>query len=262
LTTKSTKSAKCTKSTSLLETTTAKFSFDRLDASEHAKTLLGVLLSREEEGVNVRDNTRTGYGDTVQQLIELLVVSDCEHDVTRHNSPLPVVTGSVTCELEDFSNEILKDSGEVNRGASTNRLLPVLLHMSSDAANRECETRTSGLAAASTTSSAATATTKATATNIAVEFGHGLGSFGNGVLGKLTRQVEPNRSLNLSRSNNFLLIDTGKVLRFDHNAKEQVLNEVVHDLHRLHAQPRIGVHLLEHFVYVRGIAASLWHLLH
>jgi hypothetical protein len=72
--------------------------------------------------VDVWQHTTLGDGDVSKQLVQLLIVTDGELQVTRDNSRLLVVAGSVSSQLEDFSTEVLQDSGEVDWGSSTNSL--------------------------------------------------------------------------------------------------------------------------------------------
>lgn len=44
----------------------------------------------------------------------LFVVSDSELEVTRHDTVLLVVTGSVTSELENFGCKVFEDGSEVD----------------------------------------------------------------------------------------------------------------------------------------------------
>lgn len=54
-------------------------------------------------------NTTLGDGDTTEKLVELLIVSDSELQVSRNDSGLLVVSGGVTGELEDLGGEVLED---------------------------------------------------------------------------------------------------------------------------------------------------------
>jgi len=103
----------------------------------------GLLLRGlgEEDGVDVGEDTTLGDGDASEQLVELLVVSDGELDVARHNAGLLVVTGSIAGKLKDLGGEVLEDGGEVDRSASTNAGgVLALLQVAADAADRELQT--------------------------------------------------------------------------------------------------------------------------
>ena len=69
--------------------------------------------------MDVREDTAGSDGDAAQELVELLVVADGELDVARDDALLLVVAGCVASELEDLSGEVLEDSSEVHRSAST-----------------------------------------------------------------------------------------------------------------------------------------------
>ena len=98
-------------------------------------------LAGKEEGVDVGEDTAGGNGGVGHQLVELLIVSDGELNVSGHNSGLLVVLSSVSSELEDLSSEVLKDGSEVDWGTSTNSLgVSALLEESGDSANGELET--------------------------------------------------------------------------------------------------------------------------
>lgn len=66
--------------------------------------------------VNVGEDTTLGDGDVTEQLVQLLVVTDGELQVTRDDTRLLVVTSGVTSQLEDLSSQVLKDGSEVDRG--------------------------------------------------------------------------------------------------------------------------------------------------
>jgi len=64
--------------------------------------------------VNVGKDTTLGDGNVAEKLVQLLVVADGELKVTRDDTGLLVVAGSVAGQLEDLSSQVLKDSGEVD----------------------------------------------------------------------------------------------------------------------------------------------------
>lgn len=66
--------------------------------------------------MNVGEDTTLGDGNVSEQLVQLLIVADGKLEVTGDDTGLLVVTGSVTRQLENFGSEVLKDSGEVDRG--------------------------------------------------------------------------------------------------------------------------------------------------
>lgn len=76
-----------------------------------------------------------------QKLVQLLIISDGELEMTGDDTGLLVVAGSVASQLEDFGSEVLKDGSEVHRGAGTNTLSVVALSEKTvDTTNGERET--------------------------------------------------------------------------------------------------------------------------
>jgi hypothetical protein len=51
-----------------------------------------------------------------EQLVQLLIVSDGELEMTRDDTGLLVVTSSVASKFEDFGSKVLKDGCEVDGG--------------------------------------------------------------------------------------------------------------------------------------------------
>ena len=100
--------------------------------------LLALDLAGEEEGVDVGEDTTGSDGSVGEQLVELLVVSDGELNVSGHNSGLLVVLGGISGELEDLGSEVLKDGSEVHGGTSANSLgVAALLEEPGDSSNGE-----------------------------------------------------------------------------------------------------------------------------
>jgi hypothetical protein len=64
--------------------------------------------------VDVWQNTTLCDRDVAEQLVQLLIVSDGELQVTGDDTCLLVVACSVTSKLEDFGCEVLKDGCEVD----------------------------------------------------------------------------------------------------------------------------------------------------
>ena len=63
-----------------------------------------------------------GDGDSLEQLVQLFVVTDGELEVARVDPLLLVVAGGVAGQLEDLSGEVLHDGGQVDWGAGTDSL--------------------------------------------------------------------------------------------------------------------------------------------
>ncbi|GER28628.1 hypothetical protein STAS_04433 [Striga asiatica] len=94
------------------------------------------------------------------------------------------------------------------------------------------------------------------------EFGNRLSSLGNGVLGELAREDEPDGGLDLARRYRRLLIVPRQPRRLDGQLLEYVVDEAVHDSHGLARDPDVRVDLLQHLEYVDLVRlAVLLHLL-
>ena len=116
-------------------------------------SLLGWLLGLlgEEHCLNVGQHTTLSDGDSREQLVELLVIADSKLQVTWDDPALLVVTGSVSCQLEHLSCEVLHDGSQVHWCASSNSLCIVSLsQVTVDTSHRELEASTAapGLALA------------------------------------------------------------------------------------------------------------------
>ena len=88
------------------------------------------------------------------------------------------------------------------------------------------------------------------------ELGHGLGTLGHGVLGKLTGKHEADGGLDLSGGEGGLLVVGGELTSLVGDALEDIVDEGVHDGHTLLGDTGIGVDLLEDLVDVRAVALS------
>ena len=85
------------------------------------------------------------------------------------------------------------------------------------------------------------------------ELGDGLGSFRDGVLGKLTRKHKADSRLDLAAGQGGLLVVGGQLAGFGGNTLEDVVDERVHNGHTLLGDTSIGVDLLQHLVDVRRV---------
>jgi hypothetical protein len=77
--------------------------------------------------VNVWQNTTLCNCDVSQQLVQLLIVTDSELEMTGDDTRLFVVAGGVAGQLEDFGCEVLENGGQVDWGTSTDTLSIVAL---------------------------------------------------------------------------------------------------------------------------------------
>jgi len=100
---------------------------------------LGLLW--EKVVVDVWKDTTLGDGDVTKKLVQLLVVSDGELQMSWDDTGLAVVTSGVTGQFEDFGSEVLEDGGEVDWSTSTNTLSVVALSQETmNTTNWESET--------------------------------------------------------------------------------------------------------------------------
>ena len=105
--------------------------------------LLGLL--REEDSLDVGEDTALGDGHTSEQLVQLLVVTDGQLEVTGDDPGLLVVTGSVASQLEDLSSQVLHDGSHVDGGTSSHPLGVVsLAEETVDTSHGELESSTAG----------------------------------------------------------------------------------------------------------------------
>jgi len=84
--------------------------------------------------------------------------------------------------------------------------------------------------------------------------GDGFGSFRDGMLGQLSGQKETDGSLDFATGDGRSLVVVGQTRRFGSDAFEDVVDEAVHDAHRLGRDASVRVDLFQHFVDVNGIA--------
>ena len=66
-------------------------------------------LLGNERGMNVRQDAALGDGHAVQQLVQLFIVADGQLEVTRDDSDLFVVTGSIAGQFENLGDEVFDD---------------------------------------------------------------------------------------------------------------------------------------------------------
>ena len=64
--------------------------------------------------MDVGQHTTGGYGDTTQQLVELLIIADCQLDVVGDDAVLLVVAGGVAGKLDNLGQNVLQDSSKVD----------------------------------------------------------------------------------------------------------------------------------------------------
>ena len=109
--------------------------------------LLLFRLLGEKDSLDVGKDTTLSDGDSREELVQFLVITDGELEMSWDDSGLLVVTGGVTSQLEDLSSEVLEDGSQVDGSASTDSLRVVSLAKESvNTTNRELKTSTAGSA--------------------------------------------------------------------------------------------------------------------
>jgi hypothetical protein len=95
--------------------------------------------------VNVGQNTTLSDSDVPEKLVQLLIVTDGELEVTRDDTGLLVVASGVASKLENFGSQVLENGSEVDGSTGTDTLsIVALAEQTVDTANRECETSLGG----------------------------------------------------------------------------------------------------------------------
>lgn len=70
--------------------------------------------------MDVGEDTTGCDSNTSEQLVEFLIIADCELDVTRNDTGFLVVTSSVSSELKNFGGEVLHDGSHVDGSTGSN----------------------------------------------------------------------------------------------------------------------------------------------
>jgi hypothetical protein len=86
--------------------------------------------------------------------------------------------------------------------------------------------------------------------------GDSLGTFGDGVLGKFTREDKTNSGLDLARRDGRTLVVSSQLGSFGSNTLKDIVNERVQNGHGLVRDTSIGVNLLQDLVNVRGVSLT------
>ena len=109
-----------------------------------SKPLLGLVgLLGEEYSLDVWQYTTLGNGHSREKLVQLLVITDGQLQVTGDDPGLLVVTGSIACQFKNFSGQVLHDSGQVHWGTGSNSLSIVsLAQVTVDTSHGELKTST------------------------------------------------------------------------------------------------------------------------
>ena len=83
--------------------------------SEKAISIVLKHGARKLTLVNVGQDTTLCNCDVSEKLVQFLIVTDGELEMTGDDTGLLVVTGGVTCQLQNFGCEVFEDSSEVDR---------------------------------------------------------------------------------------------------------------------------------------------------
>ncbi|CAL8139020.1 unnamed protein product [Orchesella dallaii] len=81
----------------------------------------------EEDSLDVWQDTTLSNGNSRQELVQLFVVTDGELEMTGNDTGLLVVTSRVTCQLENFSGQVLHNGSEVDWSSSSHSLSVISL---------------------------------------------------------------------------------------------------------------------------------------
>ena len=104
-------------------------------------SFLGLL--GEEDSLDVGEDSTLGNGNSSEQLVQLLVITDGKLKVTGDDPGLLVVTGSVASQLEDLSSQVLHDGSHVDWGTSTDTgSIVTLAEKTVDTSNGELKSST------------------------------------------------------------------------------------------------------------------------
>jgi hypothetical protein len=108
-----------------------------------ATSLLLLGLLGQKNSLDVGEDTSLGDGDSGQELVQLLVIADGELQVTGDDPGLLVVAGSIACQLEDLSGQVLHDCGQVDWGSGTDTVgIVALAEKTMDTTNGELKSGT------------------------------------------------------------------------------------------------------------------------
>ena len=96
--------------------------------------------------MDVREYTARGNRCVLEQSVQLLVVSDCELDVTRHDPRLLAIFSSVASKLKHLRRQILEDGGKVDWSTSADTAGGfLLLEESANSSDGELQASATGL---------------------------------------------------------------------------------------------------------------------
>ena len=74
----------------------------------------GFGLLRQQDGLDVGQDSSLSNGNTSQKFVQFLIVPDGQLQVPGNDSGFLVVSGGITSEFENLSCEIFHHSGQIN----------------------------------------------------------------------------------------------------------------------------------------------------
>ncbi len=83
---------------------------------------LGLRFLGQQDSLDVGQDTTLCDGHARQEFVQLLVVTDGQLQMTGDDSGLLVVTGSVACQLQNFSSQVLEHGSQVDGSTGTHTL--------------------------------------------------------------------------------------------------------------------------------------------
>lgn len=93
--------------------------------------------------LDVGEDTTLGNGDTRQELVQFFVITDGQLQVTRDDASFLVVSGSIACQLQNFSSQVFHDGCEVNWCTGSNSFSIVAFpQQTMDTTNRKLKSST------------------------------------------------------------------------------------------------------------------------
>ena len=106
---------------------------------------LGILDSLATE-LLVRLDTGAGDDGVSEELVEFLILLETEEDISGDDSVLLVLSDDHDGDLEDFSDEVLEDGGQVDGGTEADSLsVSAVLEETGDSSDGEAQAGSGGL---------------------------------------------------------------------------------------------------------------------
>ena len=95
--------------------------------------------------MDVGQNTSLGNGDSSEQTVELLVVTDGQLNVAGDDARALVIAGGVSGQLENLGGQVLKHGGQVHGGTGSDAVrVTSFTQMTVDTSDGELQTGAAG----------------------------------------------------------------------------------------------------------------------